>query len=498
MADDPSHQKKLAEPGEAVTPSSSPQPTGEDTATDAEPAADENTAEAGVAATTATHVSALRGARDEEADLEHDDDRENSSISSKTESPGTALILAAVNAAVTPELEAGLVTPNAIALVVSIPTSSLMKPLKKYFDNDGLGRSWQSYARDGSDRRSDKPSEGNDTVATALASGQSVVGIATDPDGMLPSTLIAAADARLTIRFDAKVVRDAIGKVFAEDAPSIDNSNLVGLEFHDFKAAMRPGSNAREAVDRIFAAAKSRAGKTDNADVPDLASAIEYGAARTWGLTLARDMHDFRAGRLPWNALDRGAIFYSAPGMGKSVLARSLAIACNANLVVGSIGEAFASGSGHLDGVIKAIRGFFAKAIAAAPSILFLDEIDAMPSRESLDSRNADWWMPVITDFLLLLDDATSGKREGVVVIGATNRIHAVDPAVLRPGRLERSIEIVPPGRDGIINILRIPCPQGSAARTIGNDRGLDRRAYASRSHGNRETRATQGAPGVA
>jgi cell division protease FtsH len=455
MADDPSHQKKLAEPGEAVTPSSSPQPTGEDTATDAEPAADENTAEAGVAATTATHVSALRGARDEEADLEHDDDREDSSISSKTESPGTALILAAVNAAVTPELEAGLVTPNAIALVVSIPTSSLMKPLKKYFDNDGLGRSWQSYARDGSDRRSDKPSEGNDTVATALASGQSVVGIATDPDGMLPSTLIAAADARLTIRFDAKVVRDAISKVFAEDAPSIDDSNLVGLEFHDFKAAMRPGSNAREAVDRIFAAAKSRAGKTDNADVPELASAIEYGAARTWGLTLARDMHDFRAGRLPWNALDRGAIFYSAPGMGKSVLARSLAIACNANLVVGSIGEAFASGSGHLDGVIKAIRGFFAKAIAAAPSILFLDEIDAMPSRESLDSRNADWWMPVITDFLLLLDDATSGKREGVVVIGATNRIHAVDPAVLRPGRLERSIEIVPPGRDGILNILR-------------------------------------------
>jgi cell division protease FtsH len=63
--------------------------------------------------------------------------------------------------------------------------------------------------------------------------------------------------------------------------------------------------------------------------------------------------------------------------------------------------------------------------------------------------------MPVISDFLLLLDDATSRKREGVVVIGATNRIHAVDPAVLRPGRLERSIEITLPGRDGIINILR-------------------------------------------
>jgi ATP-dependent Zn protease len=63
--------------------------------------------------------------------------------------------------------------------------------------------------------------------------------------------------------------------------------------------------------------------------------------------------------------------------------------------------------------------------------------------------------MPVIEDFMLQLDDATSGKREGVVVIGATNRIGAVDPAILRPGRLERAIEIVAPGPDGILNILR-------------------------------------------
>ncbi|WP_375157802.1 AAA family ATPase [Bradyrhizobium sp. RDT46] len=63
--------------------------------------------------------------------------------------------------------------------------------------------------------------------------------------------------------------------------------------------------------------------------------------------------------------------------------------------------------------------------------------------------------MPIIEDFLLLLDDATSARREGVVVIGATNRITAVDPAILRPGRLERAIEITAPGPEGILNILR-------------------------------------------
>ena len=141
--------------------------------------------------------------------------------------------------------------------------------------------------------------------------------------------------------------------------------------------------------------------------------------------------------------------------MGKSVLARSIARACESALIVGSVGELFASSSGYLDGVIKAQRELFAKAIAAAPSILFLDEIDGLPSRNSLSSRRRDWWMPVIEDFMLLLDDATSARREGVVVIGATNRIQAIDPAILRPGRLERTIEITAPGADGILNILR-------------------------------------------
>lgn len=460
MTDDPFPQKPYAEAAEAVasvpTSRQSAQPVGGDDADVAQVPAGEQPPGTSLADEKASRWSELRNACDEEANIDDEDDADDGDpMPLKTRSAGDALILAAVNAALTPDLEAKLVTRNAIALVVSIPSSGVMKPLKKYFDGGGLGRSWQSHARDGSERRSDKPSVGNDTVAAALASGQSVVGIATDPDIMLPSTLIAAVDARLTIKFDASVVADAIGKVFGKNVPSIDDTDLVGLEFHDFEAAMRPGSDAREVVARISAAAASRTGRVDNDDVPDLASAVEYGAARDWGLSLARDMREFRAGRLPWSALDRGAIFHSAPGMGKSVLARSLALACGANLVAGSIGEIFATSSGNLDGVIKGMRELFAKAVALAPSVLFLDEIDAMPSRDSLSSRGRDWWMPVINDFLLLLDDATSGKREGVVVIGATNRIHAVDPAVLRPGRLERSIEIAPPGRDGIINILR-------------------------------------------
>jgi cell division protease FtsH len=383
-----------------------------------------------------------------------DDDRNGRATLPATEGPKETLVTMAIKAAVTPEIRAKLRARTAVALVVSAPSSSWLASVKKFFDNDAYGRKWVCFARDGSERRFDKPSVGNDTAAEALASGQSVVGIAINPDQVLPATLIGATDIRLAVKIDTKVLRKTIRKFYGEIPPRIDERDLVGLDLDDIVAAMRPHSSAREATARITAAAKARTGYAGTDTVPDLGTAVEYGAAREWGLALARDVRDYRAGVLPWSAIDRGAVFFSGPGMGKSVLARSIARACDATLVVGSIGELFATSSGHLDGVIKAMRELFARAIAAAPSILFLDEIDGLPSRESLDSRNRDWWMPVIEDFMLLLDDATSARREGVVVIGATNRIEAVDPAILRPGRLERAIEITAPGPDGILNIL--------------------------------------------
>lgn len=117
--------------------------------------------------------------------------------------------------------------------------------------------------------------------------------------------------------------------------------------------------------------------------------------------------------------------------------------------------EYFARNEGNLGDVIKAQRAVFELACSLAPSILFIDEIDAMPNRNRLSSRHADWWLPIINDFLIVLDGAIALQREGVIVIGATNRIESLDPALMRPGRLERAIEIGRPNLQGIINILR-------------------------------------------
>jgi len=415
----------------------------------------------------ASAAAAAPEEHDNEADLglppeeaeDGDDAREDSDATSRD--ARETLVAAAVMATITPAIEDALRRLSAQALVVSAPSADWIAPLRQFFEKRAFGRKWTCLARDGSDRRDHKPSAGNAEVASDLAAGRSVVGIAVSPEQVLPSTLIAATDVRIAVKLEPKIVEHAIRKIYGDIPCRMDKRDLIGLNLDDVVAAMRPHSSEHDVRTRISAAAKARTGQAAVDEVPVLETAVEYGAAREWGLALARDMRDYRDGILPWSAVDRGAIFHSGPGMGKSLLARSLARACETTLVVGSIGELFATSPGHLDGVIKAMRELFAKAIAAAPSILFLDEIDGLPSRESLDSRNRDWWMPVIEDFMLLLDDATSARREGVVVIGATNRIEAVDPAILRPGRLERAIQITAPDADGILNILRFHIRSG-------------------------------------
>ena len=382
--------------------------------------------------------------------------------------PRRALVAAAIMAAATPDFRRLLRDPAPLALVVSVPSSAWVEVVENFF-GEAFERCWTCFARDGSQRVRDKISVGNDEVGRALADGRSVVGIAVAPDQILPSTLVAAADARLNVVVpNGEIVRRVIRERFGGTVPRIEDADIAGLDLDDLAAAMRAKSSARDVVKRLAAASKARMGIVPTLRLPDLETAFEYGAAREWGLSLARDLRDYRAGLIPWSALDRGAIFVSPPGMGKSLLAQCLARACRVNLVTGSIGELFATSTGHLDGVIKAQRELFARAAAAAPCILLLDEIDALPARESLDSRGQDWWMPVINDFLLLLDAAVADQRQGVVVIGATNRIHAVDPAILRPGRLERAIEIGPLGPDGILNVLKFHVAGDLPERELG------------------------------
>ena len=368
------------------------------------------------------------------------------------------IVAAAFERATTGAVRMQLKRRGALAMVLLVPGPAWVEPVRKLFQLR-FGNLWEVIVVDAWNNTAKHKEAKAVEVATHLARGRPVVGVAADT-GALPSTLTAAAD--ITIRIvapDAGVIRRAI-RMYAGEKPAdgIDDGVASGLGFNDLVAAFRKNSSAAEIVERLGKASTALRGAGSAQRLPLLETAVEYGQARIWGLALARDIKDFKAGRIGWDAVDRGVVLYSEPGLGKSLFARILAQACgDIPLLAFSIADLFAQGAGYLDSVIKNSRAMFeqAAALASPCSILFLDEIDALPNRATMSSRSAEWWNSVLTDFMLSLDNAVAGKRSGIVVISATNNIAGVDAALLRPGRLERAIEIARPDHAGILNVLR-------------------------------------------
>ena len=133
---------------------------------------------------------------------------------------------------------------------------------------------------------------------------------------------------------------------------------------------------------------------------------------------------------------------------------RSLARALGLPLIATSVSAWFAQTAGNLDDVIKAADEVFATAAAVAPAIVFLDELDAVPDRATLSPRGRDWWTPVVTHLLLVLDLAVSGENGRTIVLGATNHPERLDSALIRPGRLDRILRIGPPDAPARAGIL--------------------------------------------
>ncbi len=145
----------------------------------------------------------------------------------------------------------------------------------------------------------------------------------------------------------------------------------------------------------------------------------------------------------------KGVILHGPPGTGKTLLAKAVANETNANFY--SIGgpEIMSKFYGESE---ERLRNMFQEAQKNAPSIIFIDELDSIaPKREEVTGEVE---RRIVAQLLSLMDGLTS--RGKVVVIGATNRINAIDPALRRPGRFDREIEIGVPDRNGRLEILQI------------------------------------------
>ncbi len=145
----------------------------------------------------------------------------------------------------------------------------------------------------------------------------------------------------------------------------------------------------------------------------------------------------------------KGVLLYGPPGTGKTLIAKAVARESGASFYSIQGPEIMGSYYGQSE---ERLRNVFEQAEASAPSIVFIDEIDSIaPNRNTV---TGEMERRVVAQLLTLMDGLS--VRGDVIVIAATNREDAIDPALRRPGRFDREIEIGIPGRDGRNEILGV------------------------------------------
>ncbi len=167
----------------------------------------------------------------------------------------------------------------------------------------------------------------------------------------------------------------------------------------------------------------------------------------------------------------KGVLLHGPPGTGKTLLAKAVANESEANFILLNGPEIMSKFYGESE---KKIRDIFEEAEKAAPTIIFIDEIDAIaPKREEVMGEVE---RRVVSQILTMMDGLKS--RGNVIVIGATNRVNALDPALRRPGRFDREININVPNKEGRLAILKIH------TRGMPLTKSVNLKAIASLTHG--------------
>ncbi|WP_120009764.1 AAA family ATPase [Teichococcus vastitatis] len=357
------------------------------------------------------------------------------------------------------------------AVIIEVPEAGWVEPVGSAWPEvvDVPGRStsggrpgdlavrpgeWMIFEGEGGPARRSRhpPGYEDEQVALCLWQGQDVLGIAPAPDRQLPPDLRRVADLRLVLApLDPATLREVAAAVTGSQPRTVLPPELCArLTPALLRLARRPGQTADDFVARAarLAAPAPRAAAAAALDnLPGLDEAV------AWGRDLARDLRDYAEGRLAWREIDRGCLLAGPPGTGKTSFAQALAATCGVPLVAASYAGWQSSRGSHLGDLLRAMAATFDQARQAAPCILFIDELEALHTRQT-SGQHGDWWTAVIGGLLEQLDGV--GGREGVVVVGASNHPEMIDPAILRAGRLDRLITIPLPDRQALAAILRV------------------------------------------
>ena len=157
----------------------------------------------------------------------------------------------------------------------------------------------------------------------------------------------------------------------------------------------------------------------------------------------------------------KGILLYGPPGTGKTLLAKAVANEANANFISVKGPELISKWVGESE---KHVRDIFKKANQVSPAIIFFDEFDSISKSRGSGLGN-DSSEKVVNQLLTELDGVE--ELENVIIIAATNRKDLIDPALLRPGRIEAHVELTNPDNETIEKIFEVHTRKMPLEKTV-------------------------------
>ncbi len=225
-----------------------------------------------------------------------------------------------------------------------------------------------------------------------------------------------------------------------DEKPSKEKLDSLKVTADDFEAAMKmvQPSAMREVLVEVPDVHWSDVGGLDTVK-EELQQAVE------WPIKYS-DVYKQFATKSP-----KGFLMFGPPGTGKTLLAKAVANESECNFISVKGPELMSKWVGESE---KGVREIFRKARLASPTIIFFDEIDSLVPKRGSYEGSSHVTESVVSQFLTELDGLEELKN--VIIIGATNRPDMIDPALMRPGRLEQHIFVPPPDAEGRKQILEV------------------------------------------
>jgi AAA+ superfamily predicted ATPase len=288
----------------------------------------------------------------------------------------------------------------------------------------------------------------------------------------LPAPLRSIVELSITLpKTDQAIFERLFTAIFGTKTPDSvrDGQSAAWVRYvqpSDLARVARMGQDPKRAFVILQHRNKDRLRRTTPRHGPSLRDLHGLGEARVRAEMIISDVRAAVAWHIPWSEVDRGMLLAGPPGCGKTALARVIAKACGIHFLECS--AARWQMAGYLNDHLSAMSRDFKEARGLEPTIMFIDEIDSIGSRDKFSGSNAVYQTKVVNALLAGLQGFSEQGK--VIVIAATNNADNVDPAIKQAGRLDLVIEVSLPTIDALEEIFDYYLTRYHADRGPGSD----------------------------